>query len=392
MTLSHKTLNHEEIRQAYPILREVVYLNAGTYGLMPEPALAEFVEALKEFERSGVASKIDFGVKITEARQYIAAILGAEPEEIAFTRNTTDGINLVLAGLDWQPGDEIITTNEEHEAVIHPLLYLQRHQGIKIRLVEVSPRAEIMLDRLEKVLTDRTRLLIISYVTCETGTRLPACAICRWAASRQLLTLLDGAQASGVFPINLREIGCDFYTSNGHKWLSGPKGTGIFYGQRAKLLNLRMAYVGAGSLERADLATSIAEPWPNALRFEFGTRTWPLYIGLNASLNWLGGWGWANIYHHIATLSAYLKERILERPFLKLLTPRAWEDSSGLTCFSVEGRAAGEVSKFLRERRRIHVRVIPHYNAIRISTAHFNNEVDVDNLMAALDEFIRETT
>jgi selenocysteine lyase/cysteine desulfurase len=387
-----KRLGHEEIRRAYPILKEVVYLNVGTYGLMPEPALAEFTEVLKEFERSGVASKGDLGAKTMEARRHVAALLGAEPEEIAFTRNATDGINLVLAGLDWQPGDEIITTNEEHEAIFHPLLYLQRYRGIKIRLVEASPVAEAMRERLEKALTERTRLLAISYVTCETGTRLPAREICRWAAARNLLTLLDGAQASGVFPINLHEIGCDFYASNGHKWLSGPKGTGIFYGRRERLPGLYLAHVGAGSLERADIATGTADPWPSALRFEFGTRAWPLHIGLNASLNWLEGWGWANIYRHIAALSTYLKERILERPFLSLLTPRAWEDSSGLTSFSVTGHAAGEVSTFLREKRRIHVRVVPHYNAIRISTAHFNNEADVDALMTALDEFNREAS
>ena len=93
---------------------------------------------------------------------------------------------------------------------------------------------------------------------------------------------------------------------------------------------------------------------------------------------------------HIANLSAYLKERILERPFLSLLTPRGWEDSSGLTSFSVAGHAAGDVSRLLREKWHIYVRVVPHYNALRISTAHFNNEADVDTLMAALDEIGRE--
>lgn len=390
MTHLPKSLDHEQICRAYPVLQEVVYLNVGTYGLMPDPALAEFTEVLKEFERAGAASKGDLGGKTTETRRHIAALVGAEPEEIAFTRNATDGINLALAGLDWRPSDEIITTNEEHEAIIHPLLYLQRYKGLKMRLVAVSPEAEVMLERLEKALTDRTRLIAISYVTCETGTRLPVREICRWAASRGLLTLVDGAQASGVFPINVREIGCDFYASNGHKWLSGPKGTGFFYGQLRRLSDLHLAHVGAGSLERADIATGTAIPWPNALRFEFGTRSWPLHIGLNASLNWLEGWGWANIYRHIANLSAYLKERILERPFLSLLTPRAWEDSSGLTSFSVAGHAAGDVSRLLREKWHIHVRVVPHYNALRVSTAHFNNEADVDTLMAALDEIGRE--
>jgi selenocysteine lyase/cysteine desulfurase len=150
-----------------------------------------------------------------ETRKHIAALIHAAPEEIAFTRNATDGINLVLAGLDWKPGDEVITTKEEHEAIQHPLLYLQKMKGIKFNMVEVSPQPEVMLERLEQVYTARTRLLAMSYITCETGTRLPAPALSQWAAEHHVLCLLDGAQASGALSVDVGELGCDFYASNG---------------------------------------------------------------------------------------------------------------------------------------------------------------------------------
>ena len=140
------------------------------------------------------------GEKVEATRKRIAALIGAEADEIAFTRNATDGINLVLAGIDWQPGDELIITDEEHEAVNHPSLYLKKTKGIVVKRLPVSPQDDVMLARLEEAVTDRTRLLIMSLVSCETGTRLPAKAISAWAAERGILTLFDGAQVSGALP------------------------------------------------------------------------------------------------------------------------------------------------------------------------------------------------
>ncbi len=375
-----------QVRQAFPILKDVNYLNTGTYGLMPEPALAAFLEMTADFERGGQAARGEFYARMGVTRQRIAGLLGATSQEIAFTRNATDGVNLVLAGLEWQPGDEVITTDEEHPAIAHPLGYLRRERGLRIHTVKVSPRADVMLARLEAVVTPATRLVIMSHVTCETGTRLPAREICAWAAGRGLLTLFDGAQVLGAAPVNVRELGCDFYASNGHKWLGGPKGTGVFYCRADRLDRLFMAHVGAGSLERADLATGVAEPFHSGLRFEFGTRAFALPAGLGGSLDWLEGLGWDNVYGRITGLARYLKDRILERPYLSLLTPYDAADSSGLTSFAIAGRSAEETCRRLREQWRIYTRAVTHNNLLRIATAHFNSEDDIDRLLAALDQ------
>lgn len=386
-------LPEETVRQAFPVLKDVVYLNVGTYGIMPDTALAEYQAIQAEFEHRGVASDGTFGRKVEEARERIAGMIGAKKEEIAFTRNATDGINLVLAGIDWKAGDEVITTDQEHEALMHPLLYLHQTRGIEVKMLEVSPKAEVMLERLEAAVTDRTRLVAMSLVTCETGTRLPAQAICQWASQfatkRELLTLFDGAQVSGVFPVDVRAVDCDFYTSNGHKWLSGPKGTGFFYGKLEKLPLLSPAHVGAGSLQRVDIPSQSAEPFLTGQRFEFGTRAWPTQAGLCGSLDWFERLGWQNVYAHIAMLSSYLKECILARPHLRLISPLAFEESSGLVTFVVEGHTASEVSQALRQNDRIYTRVIPHYNALRISTAHFNIQEDIDILMAAIERIVQ---
>jgi selenocysteine lyase/cysteine desulfurase len=145
-------------------------------------------------------------------------------------------------------------------------------------------------------------------------------------------------------------------------------------------------------LERADLANGVAEPFTTGQRFEYGTRAWPIYAGLGYTLDWLEALGWQNIYSHIAALSEYLKASVVERPYLRLLTPRAYEQSSGLTSFVIEGQNAGQVGQILREKQRIINRVIPHYNALRISTQYFNNRQDVDLLMDAIDQIVYENT
>ncbi|MGC9469271.1 MAG: aminotransferase class V-fold PLP-dependent enzyme [Anaerolineae bacterium] len=385
MTPSPTLADHPTVRSAYPGLKRGIYLNIGTYGIMPRPALCQYLELVEEYEAHGLLSTSAVGQKAEQTREALASLLGCERTQIAFTGNATDGTNLVLAGMTWQAGDEVIITDEEHEAVYHPLLYLQKTQGICIKRISVSPDPDVMRARCAAVASEATRLLVFSHVTCETGTRLPATELCAWARERGILSLVDGAQSLGVFKTRVQEIGCDFYTGNGHKWLCGPKGTGLFYASPEQLPKLSPAHVGAGSLETANIDTGVADLWSSGQRFEFGTRATTLYGGLGYSLAWLGSLGWEAIERYIEELSSDLKARILERSYLRLLTPLPFEEASGLTTFVMDGWDAGEVSRELWVRERIRVRVVPHYNAIRIATAHFNNQEDLDVLMATLD-------
>ncbi len=378
--------DHATVRAAFPGLEAGVYLNTGTYGIMPEPALARFLSIVEEFERFGLLSTGGVGRLVESTRAALGGLLGCSPEQIAFTGNATDGTNLVLAGLTWHEGDEVITTDEEHEAIVHPLLYLQRTRGIHVRRVSVSPDADVMAARCNAVASPRTRLLAFSHVTCESGARLPAKSLCAWSRERDILSLVDGAQSLGVVATHVGEMGCDFYTGNGHKWLCGPKGTGLFYASPEKLDLLSPAHVGAGSLREADIDAGSAELWPSGRRFEFGTRAGALYGGLGSSLAWLEGLGWENISTYIARLSGRLKAAILERPHLHLLTPQPFEHAAGLVTFTMDRWHAGKLSRALMQRARLVVRVIPHFNALRIATAYFNNEDDLDTLIITLDE------
>lgn len=373
------------VRAAFPVLRDCVYLNTGTYGPMPEPALNAYINAVRAMEQGGVACGLDLGAEVSRTRERVADLIGAEPHEIAFTGNSTDGLNLALAGIDWREGDEVITTEEEHEALLHPLLYLQATRGIRIQRMPVSPDEAQTLETLDRLRSPATRLVAVSEVTCETGTRLPAAAICAWCRESGVLSLIDSTQSIGVYPVDAHAMGCDFLAGNGHKWLHGPTGSGIFYCRDGLLDLLRPAHVGAGSLEHADARTGAAEPWRSGQRFEFGTRPWTIIAGLGASLDWLDGLGWRNVARHIADLTTALKARLSERDDATLLTPVPWERSSGLVAFRTERGDAHAVASALRVEHGIHTRVVPHYNAIRIAVAHFVDRSDLDRLISALD-------
>jgi len=370
--------DQEKIRAQFPGTSEVRYLNTGTYGLMPEKALARFLEAICALERRGVACTYDYHGTETRVREKVARLWNSEPSEVAFSRNASDGTNFVLSGLDWSPGDEIITTDEEHPSLQHPLLYLQKTKGIKVVFLPISPSPEVMLDRLERAKTPRTKMVAMSHVPCETGTRLPAKAICSWARDNGILSLIDGAQSFGAMPIDVKDMGCDFFTSNGHKWMCGPKGTGVMYARIERMEELKPAHIGAGSLIKADPATGEAVTQPNGQKFEFGSRAYPLIAGLEASLDWLDELGFENVFTHIERLGDYAKAKLMEIGVCEMLTPLPYSESSGLVSFRFTGHDSNELATRLREKHKIHTRMILGCTGFRIAAAHYVTADDID--------------
>ncbi|MCU0490568.1 MAG: aminotransferase class V-fold PLP-dependent enzyme [Chloroflexaceae bacterium] len=375
-------MNSTNVRADFPGLRELTYLNMGTHGLMPEPALRRYQAAIASYEQIGYFAHYELEAAREQARARMAALINALPEAVALTGNANDGINLVAAGLAWHPGDEVLVSDQEHPALESPFGYRATRGELVLRRFHVGATAAETLANVEQALSPRTRLLAFSYISCQTGTRLPAAAICQLARGRGVQTLVDGAQALGQFPLDVAALGCDYLASNGHKWLGGPKGTGLFYLRPELLDELRPAHVGAGSLRPEQAAPELL---PTAARFEFGTRTLPLWVGMNAALDWWEERGFEPLQTHMQAMSARLKAQVLERPQLQLLTPLDWEDSSALASFRVAGQPDSiALLKWLWEQR-IVVRAVTEQKAIRISTACFTNDEDLARLFTALD-------
>ena len=374
------------VRAEFPELERLAYFQTGTFGTMADRVLRQVQELFVRFERRSWEVHGPIMDAVEEARRRLAARIGAEPDEVAFTRNATDGVNLVAAGLSWQPGDEVIISDQEHPAMNFPWRWAAQRKGIVLHRFHVEHDPEANLANVKALITPRTRLIGTSWVTSPYGIRLPVREICALARERGILTLIDGAQAFGVFDVNVRDIGCDFFTSSGHKWLGGPKGTGFFWAHPDRVAQLQPAHVGAGSAERFSHEDGL-ELHPSGRRFEFGTDSHHLHAGLGPALAWFDELGWDWIEARTAYLSTYLKAGLAEIPGVAVKTPLAWERSSGLASFEAEGVDERALWEYLRDEWRVLPRTLaPHQ--LRVSTAYFNTEEEIDRLISGVRAFL----
>ncbi len=375
------------LRKELPVLERVVYLNTGTAGIAAAPVMAKLWEEVSLFEAEGEVRYHEMQDRMDAARARVAALIGAAADEVTFSRNATDGVNLVAWGVQWKEGDEVIISDQEHPAMNHPWHHLQARGGPRVRMFAIDPSPETTLTNIRALLTPRTRMIASSHVSCQTGIRIPAKEVCDLGRERGILVFLDGAQAVGQFPVDVKALGCDYYTSNGHKWLHGPKGTGFLYLRRERLDEVLPMQVGAGSFVKPVDLKNI-RLMPSAHRYEYGTRSYGTYAALTAAIDYLEGLGWNWLERRMAHLSGYLKARLAEVPTLKLLTPREWELSSALASFSMPGKSAQEMADFLWNTSKIRSRIFPEKAILRISPAYFNTESEVDLLIETLQRML----
>lgn len=372
-------------RQDIPLLRECTYLNTGTEGLLAEPVLADYLAAIARQEREGHLALEWRYTELDRTRQAVAGLLNAHSDTIAFTRNATDGHNIVLQGLRWRPGDELLISDQEHPALSHPAAYLQNRRMVAVRVFSVNADPNITRENVAAVLSPKTRLIAFSHVSCESGVRLPAKEICHLAQSQGALTLVDGAQSLGAIPESVRDLNCDFYVSNGHKWLCGPKGTGILFVRPDRLEALDLGGAGAGTFaeftwQGEDFSFDLQ---PSARRFEFGTRNHAALVGLHAALAWLEQLGFAEVFARVRDLARQANALLAQLPGVEVITPQSSDDAAGIITFNLPDREPAKVSQALWDQGIItrHTTTPP---GIRASAAYFNTLEDFESLAAAL--------
>jgi selenocysteine lyase/cysteine desulfurase len=391
------------VRRAFPTLDEMTYLNVATHGLTPRSVLDRYLELISLTAQYGhLRSAAEDVPAYQRARAALAGILDVPATWLAFGRNATDGINYVLGSLRWQPGDEVIISDQEHPALALPWAYGARRGLFTGRTFAVDPDPAITLRNLEGQITPRTRLIACSHVSSQTGIRLPGPAICalarrlnrvpasRVGRARPILTLIDGTQELGQWRVSVPAIGCDFYVSNGHKWLGGPPGSGILVVREPAWGLLTPPYM-AGGIGRAEDQNPIADMLAHRdapCLFESGTQNLAVVAVLAEVVAWLDGLGWAWIEQRERTLAARLRAQLRELPGVHVLTPDAWEHSSAITSFSMHGTDALYIHKTLWEQRII-TRYVPERNGIRISTPYFTSEEELDRLIATLQRVAR---
>lgn len=378
------------IRAGIPALANSIYLNTGTFGPMPTVVADEIRRVYGEIERQGTFSQGVFWQMELEGfevvRRQVAGLLHADPAEIALTRNVTDGINIVLHGLEWQPGDQVILTDHEHPSGTVPWLALAERAGVELRWLELVDDADEIVARFQRLLTSRTRLAQLSHVSCLTGLRLPIGPLCRLAAEAGVLTLVDGAHAEGQFAVDVQALGCDFYAACGHKWLLGPQGVGMLYVRREHVQRLRPIWLGWDVGQPFDRSARSYQLQDTAARFEQSTRAWPLYLAFGKAIEFIEGVGLGAVEARVQRLRNDFVAQLRAIPEVTVLSPPDPALGTGLVTARVAGWPYDILQQRLWDQHRIITNVIREFDALRFSLAFFTGEDELDTALRALRE------
>jgi selenocysteine lyase/cysteine desulfurase len=381
-------MDFARIRAGIPALANSIYLNTGTFGPMPTAVADEIRRAYGEIERQGTFSPAVFWQMELEGfeavRGQVAALLHADPTEIALTRNVTDGINIVLHGLDWQPGDQVILTDHEHPSGTVPWLALAERAGVELRWLELVDDADEIVSRFQRLLGPRTRLAQLSHVSCLTGLRLPMERLCRLARQAGVLTLVDGAHAEGQFAVDVGALGCDFYAACGHKWLLGPQGVGMLYVRREHLQRLRPIWLGWDVNQPFDREARSYQLQDTAACFEQSTRAWPLYLAFGKAIEFVQGVGLGAIEARVQGLRSDFIAQLRAVPGVTVLSPLDPALGTGLVTVRVAGWPYDTLQQRLWEQQRIITNVIREFDALRFSLAFFTSQEELDIALRAI--------
>jgi selenocysteine lyase/cysteine desulfurase len=349
-------------RSQFPVFERLSYLNAGTEGPIPRQ-VAEVTHARIDLEvgggRCGHAYFEELMNMAARLREGYAGVLGCEAPDVALMGSTTDGVNTVLAGLDLHPGDEIVTSDEEHPGLLAPLGRARRRHGVSVRVV---PFTEV-----PDAVTPATRLVACSHVSWVSGRVADVPALCAGGAP----VLLDAAQALGAVPVDVRALGCDFYAASGQKWLCGPEGSGCLYVREDRLDDLLTPWPGYGSVADPQRALEF-EPAEGAKRLDHGfppalRSAWAL-----ASLEVLDAAGWSWVHERGAALAARLAERLAE-----LGVEVSDRGRSTLVSWNSED-AAADVERLAASG--FVVRSIPAFGVVRASVGAWSSEEELEAL------------
>lgn len=341
----------EAIRADFPILNQLVngnpliYFDNAATSQKPRPVI-DTLTHYYERDNSNVHRGLhELSNRATEAyeaaRTRLAAYLGADGEEIIFTRGTTEAINLVARAWGDQnlgPGDVILLTEMEHHSNLVPWQLLARRRGASLRFVPVTPEGLLDLSELDALLAGPVKIFSFVHISNSLGTINPAIELCARARKAGVVTLVDAAQSAGHLPLDVRALDCDFLTLSGHK-MCGPTGIGALYGRREILEAMEPFHGGGEMIASVQFFESQFKPAPH--RFEAGTPAIAQSIGLGAAADYLDGIGRDRIFEHDRALARQAVALLEDIPGLRILGPR--EDRGGLVAFVLESAHAHDV-------------------------------------------------
>jgi selenocysteine lyase/cysteine desulfurase len=298
------------IRTLFPLKSDLTFLNNGTMGITPYPVLEALNKSFHHIAENGA-----YSLHVGSFEEILGQFLGCIGSELAITKNVSEGVNLACRAISLKKGDEVIITLHEHVGGCAAWLYRAKTEGIVLKLATLGATAEETLNNIKAVKTKNTKVIAVPHIPCTIGQVLPVNEICAWAKANGIISAIDGAHPLGMLQMNLKEMGCDYYSGCFHKWLLGPIGTGFFYASEEILSHSAIHHVAAYSVDKFDMSTtppSMGELVNKTARYSYGTFPGPMYDGAKAAMQFYQKIGPALIEKRVKYLSKEVMNGLME--------------------------------------------------------------------------------
>jgi cysteine desulfurase/selenocysteine lyase len=398
----------EKIRQDFPVLQKkfggkpLIYFDNACQSLRPRQVIDEINRYYNEFPACGGRSMHKLGKRVTEemiiARAAVAKFFGAKkPEEIVFTRNTTEAINLVANSLGFKEGDVVLTTDKEHNSNLIPWQMLANSKGIRRVIAKSGKDNAFSMENFQKAMSKNVKLVSMVHTSNLDGTTIPAKEIINIAHEKGALVLLDAAQSAPHKELNAKKLDVDFFAASGHKML-GPSGMGILYGKYNLLENMSPFMTGGDTVIDTTYTSANFEKPP--AKFEAGLQDYAGMMGFAAAVQYLNNVGIENIERHEIELNKKLTEGIINLPGLSIIGPQNASLRGGITSFNINGMDPHEIAMILDQAANIAIRSGAHcvhswFNehnmkgSARSSLYLYNTKEEVDIFIENLGKIVK---
>lgn len=371
------------VRREFLISDELAYMNSGTLGPMPKPVYYAVVDGYRALAADPGRTNTAQNRLQDELREKLATFVSADLDEVALTRNTTEGMSFVANGLDLEAGDEVLLSFHEHPGGLQPWRLAAARRGVVVKELPFpipTPDPSDIVDRFEEAITPRTRVISVSHVTFPTGCMLPVRRLAALARPRGIVTVVDGAHAIGMLVLDMHDLGIDCYASSPYKWMGAPVGSGFLYLRRDIQDRIWPTVVTAGwdDAERG------------AARFDrLSQRAGPIVAGTAAAIDFQDAIGGERIERRIRALAARLRDRLAPIPEVAIRTSSHPALACGITGFTLDGFDRRDVVETLWRRHHVWVRHTDFdLNTVRVSTHLYNTEEQVDRLVAGIQDIL----
>jgi selenocysteine lyase/cysteine desulfurase len=375
--LSTSDKDWKSIRSHFIIDKNISYMNNASLGMPPLSVVQSINKGYQSISKEPLHGKHDLQNHISEfVIPQLANTFGVGSKEIVLTRNASEALDIQAHSINLERGDEILISSQEHPSGLRPWLVRQKNDGIKLKKVFIpSPLISVSdtLSRISDAITSKTKAISFCHVT-RGGHLYPVKEIVKMAKNRNLLTLIDGAQAAGQFPINLKEIGCDAYSVSLHKWILAPAGTGFLYINNEAKERVTSPFVHENEPELSGFNPP-------------GTKDFPVRAAIGTALDYINSIGLLKIEKRCRSLSNYLKAGLSQIDSITILSsPKDHLSAPGSTIFEKKGLDAFESVPMMENLISTHIdeHVRDGHNAIRVSTHIYNTKQQIDRLLEAL--------